>query len=104
MLSYYINLIGVISLFVSYWPPMPTMDAVSATIVAGGRARFQKNIEVNRNNLISTLIYGIKQNPSMAATEKACARPPTPQAAWVHQIHAAGGVCGITTMVMVFVR
>jgi hypothetical protein len=40
----------------------------------------------------------------MAATEKVCARPPTPQAAWVHQIHTAGGVCGITTMVMVFVR
>ena len=36
----YINLIGVISLFVSYWPPLPTMDAISATIVAGGRARF----------------------------------------------------------------
>ncbi len=27
----------------------------------------------------------------MAATEKVCARPPTPQAVWVHQIHAAGG-------------
>ncbi len=24
----------------------------------------------------------------MAATEKVCARPPTPQAVWVHQIHA----------------
>jgi hypothetical protein len=46
-------------------------------------------IEVNRNKLISPLIYGIKQNPSMAATEKVCARPPTPQAAWVHQIHTA---------------
>ena len=33
---YHINLIGVISLFVSYWPPPLTMDAVSATIVAGG--------------------------------------------------------------------
>ena len=39
----------------------------------------------------------------MAATEKVCARLPTPQAAWVHQIHAAGGVGGFTTMVMVFV-
>ena len=32
-----------------------------------------------------------------------CARPPTPQAAWVHQIHAAGGASSSTTMVMVFV-
>ncbi len=31
-------------------------------------------------------------------------RPPLrPQAAWVHQIHAAGGTSGSTTMVMVFV-
>ena len=38
MPSYYINinLIGVISLFICYWPPSVTMDAVSATIVAGG--------------------------------------------------------------------
>jgi len=32
-----------------------TREAVSATIVAGGRA----SIEVSRNKLISTLIYGI---------------------------------------------
>jgi hypothetical protein len=69
-----------------------TRDAVSATIVAGGRARFQENIEVNRNKLMSILIYGIKQNPSMAATEKVCPRSPTPQVAWAHQIHAAGGL------------
>jgi len=31
-------------------------------------------------------------------------RLPTPRAAWVHQIHAAAGVGGSTTMVMVFVR
>ena len=37
-MSYYINLIGVISLLVSYWLPPATMDAVSATIVAGKRA------------------------------------------------------------------
>jgi hypothetical protein len=36
-----------------------------------------------------------------AAYERTCARPPTPQAAWVHQIHAAGGTSGSTTMVMV---
>jgi len=26
----------------------------------------------------------------MAALEQTCARPPTPQVAWVHQIHSAG--------------
>ncbi len=31
-------------------------------------------------------------------------RPPTPRVVWVHQIHAAGGASGSTTMVMVFVR
>jgi len=40
----------------------------------------------------------------MAASERACARTPTPRAAWDHQIHAAEGVSGSTTMVMVFVR
>jgi hypothetical protein len=30
----------------------------------------------------------------MAALEQTCARPPTPQAVWVHQIHAAGGASG----------
>ena len=39
----------------------------------------------------------------MAALEQTCARPPTPQAAWVHQIHAAGGASGSNTMVMLFV-
>jgi hypothetical protein len=31
------------------------------------------------------------------------AKPPTPQAAWIHQIHAAGGASGSNTMVMLFV-
>ncbi len=39
----------------------------------------------------------------MEALEQTCARPPTPQAAWVHQIHAAGGASGSITMVMLFV-
>jgi hypothetical protein len=39
----------------------------------------------------------------MAATEKVCARPPTPQASCVHQIHATGGVGGFTAMVVVLV-
>ncbi len=38
----------------------------------------------------------------MAATEKVCARPPTPQTAWDHQIHAAGGENG-SIMVGMFV-
>jgi hypothetical protein len=37
----YINLIGVINVFVYYGPPPTTMDAVLATMVAGGRAQFQ---------------------------------------------------------------
>jgi hypothetical protein len=40
----------------------------------------------------------------MAASELTCVRLPTSQAACVHQIHAAGGVSGSNTMVMVFVR
>ena len=39
----------------------------------------------------------------MAALEQTCARLPTPQAAWVHQIHAAGGASGSNTMVILFV-
>jgi hypothetical protein len=36
-----ISLIGVIIVFIYYGPPPTTMDAVSATIVAGGQAQFQ---------------------------------------------------------------
>ena len=39
-----IDLECLISLFISYWPPSMTMDAVSATIVAGERARIQLKI------------------------------------------------------------
>ncbi len=39
----------------------------------------------------------------MAALEQTCARPPTPQAAWVHEIRADGGASGSNTMVMLFV-
>jgi hypothetical protein len=34
-----INLIGIISLFISYWLPPTTMDAVLATIITGRRAQ-----------------------------------------------------------------
>ena len=37
------------------------------------------------------------------ALERTCARPPTPEAIWVHQIHAAGGASGSNTMVILFV-
>ncbi len=37
----------------------------------------------------------------MAASERASAMMLTPRVAWVHQIHAAGGASGSTTMVMV---
>jgi hypothetical protein len=39
----------------------------------------------------------------MEALWRTCARPPNPQAAWVHQIHADGGASGSNTMVMMFV-
>ena len=38
------------------------------------------------------------------ALEKNQGRPPTPRVVWVHQILAAAGVGGSTTMVLVFVR
>jgi hypothetical protein len=46
-----VNLVGVISLLLSYWPPPVRMDAVLVTIVAGGQARFQYNkrlMEINK--------------------------------------------------------
>jgi hypothetical protein len=39
-----------------------------------------------------------------AASNNICTRPPTTQAAWIHQIHAIGGTGGSATMVMVFAR
>ncbi len=48
MLSYNINLIGVISLFVCYGLPPTTMDAVFATIVADGLAWIWLHIEINK--------------------------------------------------------
>ena len=39
----------------------------------------------------------------MEVLETICGRPPTPSAAWIHQIHAAGVASGSTTMVMLFV-
>jgi hypothetical protein len=42
------------------------------------------------------------QIASVAASEKVRGRPPSPPVAWIYQLHAAGGVSGFTTMVMVF--
>jgi hypothetical protein len=41
----------------SYIMALTAMDAVSAAIVASRQALIQLNIEVNKNILISTLIY-----------------------------------------------
>ncbi len=59
--------------------------------------------KVNKNILISTLVYWFYQNPSTAALEWTCARPPATRTVWIHQIHAAGGASGSITMVVVFV-
>jgi hypothetical protein len=61
------------------------------------------NIEVDKHKLIFTLFYRTYQNRLMAALTKVCARLPAPWEAWIHQIHAARGVGGFTTMVVVFV-
>ncbi len=47
---------NVISLLLYFGHPQTTMDAVLATIVAGGQARIILNIEVDRNKLMTTLI------------------------------------------------
>ncbi len=39
----------------------------------------------------------------MAALTKLCARPPAPQAAWIHQIHSTEGVGGSKIMIVVFI-
>ena len=47
-------------------------------------------------NLFKSLDSGLGKN--------ICARLPASWAAWIHQIHATGGVGSSITMVMVFVR
>jgi hypothetical protein len=53
--------------------------------------------------LISALIYRIYSIALTAALEQTCARLPNPQAVWIHQIHAAEGMGGSTTMVAVYI-
>ncbi len=84
-----------------FGPPPITIEAVLVTIVAGGLAR---NREIDIKILISTLTYGIYKIALMAALAQTCARPPISQVAWIHQINAAGGMGGSTTMVAVFIR
>ncbi len=81
-----------------------TMNAVLATIDDSKQARIWLNIEVDINLLISTLFYWTDVNPLVATLEQTCARPPTPQAAWIEQTHIAGGPGGFATMVMMFVN
>ena len=59
--------------------------------------------KVDKNILISTLVYWFYQNPSTTALEQACARPPATWKVWIHRIHTAGGARGSITMVVVFV-
>ncbi len=58
--------------------------------------------KVDKNILISALIYWFYQNPLTAALEWTCARPPANWTVWIHWIHVAGGASGSITMVVVF--
>jgi hypothetical protein len=59
--------------------------------------------KVDKNILISTLIYKFFQNPLTAALEQTCTRPPATRMEWIHQINAAEGVSSSITMVVVLV-
>ncbi len=91
---------NVISLLLCFGRPPMTMDAVSGTIVAGGRALIQLNI---RSLKIYWFAYWFYQNPSTAALGQTCARLPATRMVWINWIHAAGGANGSITMVVVFV-
>jgi hypothetical protein len=64
------------------------MDAVSAIIVARGKAQFK-----------NTQKYSLT-----VALDNICARPPAPWVVWIHQIHAAERASDSITMAMVLVR
>ncbi len=57
-------------------------------------SQHQLNIEVDTIIFISKLIYWISLNPSTAASENECARPPATRTVWIHSIHTAGGASG----------
>jgi hypothetical protein len=78
------------------------MDAVLATIIAGGRAQIRLNIKsIQTYKFLHNFIEFNKL--FKGGLNNICARPPARQAAWIHQIHAAGGASGSITMVVVFV-
>ncbi len=66
-------------------------------------SQIREHAEVDRNKLMTTLIYWFYQTPSTAVLEQTWARPPATWMSWNHQIHAAGGASGSITMVVVFV-
>jgi hypothetical protein len=60
-----------------------TLDAVLATIVASGQARFNKTQMLIEKKLITILIYQMQLNRLLTALEKTCAMPPTTWAVWI---------------------
>jgi hypothetical protein len=77
---------------VPLWPPLLPADKPTSI-----------KHKVNKNILISTLIYWFYQNPLTAALKQTWARLPTTQTVWIHWIHAAGGASGSITVEVVFV-
>ncbi len=58
--------------------------------------------EVNRNKLITTLIYDFYYNSSSAALTNPSSGSPAHSVILIHQIHVAGGASRSATMVVVF--
>ena len=93
-----------ISLFVSFGYLPTTMDAVSATIVVGGRPILLKqevSIEKYYYLLYFTIVY---VNSSSATSPNTMDGSPARWIALIHQLHVAGEEGGSATMVAVFVR
>ena len=93
---------NVISLIVYYWLPPTTMDAVLATIVAGGQALIQLNIRsiktywflIDSTNQTKSFNSGLGVNMSKAARPSGCvvsSNPPRWRGERLH--HHGGGVC-----------
>jgi hypothetical protein len=65
------------------------MNANVATVVKGGQAIFDIDIEAGRNKLISHLLYNFILNPSMAATSNPFQRDPGGWGVLIQGNHAA---------------
>jgi len=65
------------------------MDAIVATVVDGGRAIVDINIEPGRNKLIYHLLYNFILNPSMAASSNPFRRGSRGWGVFIHGNHAA---------------